>query len=193
MPLGMGGHVREIRCTRLMLTAVCGAVAALITACGSSQAARPAAAAVPARVSAHDRAWLSDADQGSLSGMEAGRLAELVGSTSAVRAAGAAMMADDSSLNLAVRRAASRLKLGLPTAVSYEQVKTYDRLTGEQQGLGFDYDFTGSMLHDGQGMIDATKWEISHGSSPVLINLARRALTGLNRDQKLLAAAVPSS
>jgi transketolase len=56
----------------------------------------------------------------------------------------------------------------------------------------FDDDFTGTVLADHQQMIAATQAEVSHGSSPAVVRLARQTLPVLRRHLKLLQAAAGS-
>lgn len=118
----------------------------------------------------------------------AGQLAALDGASPAVRSTGAVMNRDHQALDAVLIKAASAFKISLPTSQTVEDADAYDRLTGET-GHKFDYDFIGTMLAAHQTMITATQTEISHGSSPQVIKLARQALPVLIKHLKMLQAA----
>ncbi len=178
--------MRNIRGIRLLLAVACGAAIAAVSGCGSAPAMRPAAATV--HVSNQDRRWIGQAHTADMAEIDSGQLAALDGTTPAVRSVGTVLSRDHTASDAALVKLAGRLKVALPTSQTVRQTEDYDRLANETGRL-FDYDFIGTMLAAHQSMISATRWEISHGSSPDVTRLARQALPILLKHLKLLQAA----
>jgi predicted outer membrane protein len=159
-------------------------------ACGSAQAAGTNPAS-PYNLSSRDIHWLDMAHQVNLAEIQTGQYAETNTGTAAVKSAGAAMVHDHTALDITLVGLANRLHVGLPQYLTNQQVETGDRLSSEL-GLAFDDDFIGSMLTGHHQMIAATEAEISQGSSPPVVGLARQALPVLEKHLMMLRAAASS-
>jgi hypothetical protein len=72
--------------------------------------------------------------------------------------------------------------------LTVHQVQIGDELSAEQ-GPAFDHDFAASMETGHDIMIAATRWEISHGSSPQVVALAQQALPVLLMHLKMMRTA----
>lgn len=181
--------MRNSRHARLLLAVAGGAAIAAASGCGAAQAVQPPAPA--AHVSQQDRRWIVQAHTANMAETDTGQLAALDGATPAVRSVGSVLSGDHTASDAALIKLAGRLTIALPTSETVRQTEAYDRLTNETGHL-FDYDFIGTMLAAHQSMISATRWEISHGSSPDVTRLARQALPVLLKHLKLLQAAAPA-
>ena len=161
--------------------------------CGTAQAGQPAvrAASGASKVSLNDRHWINAAHQADMAEADAGRLAALIGGNPMIRSAGRVLDRDHTAFDARLIRAARALKLTLPQHETVGQITIYDRLTAES-GHAFDHDFTASMMTAHQDLIAATRYEIAHGSSPAVVNLARQALPVLGKHLKMLQAAAPT-
>ncbi len=141
-------------------------------ASGRAQAGGPATSA-PANVSSQERHCVYQAHQADLAEMEVGQLAEQAGSTTAIQSAGSELAKDHAALDTKLIRVAHTLKL--PVRQTVQQTQLHDRLSTET-GFAFDHDCTASMMTAHQSMIAATRQEISHGSTPAVVSLAKQAL-----------------
>jgi putative membrane protein len=181
--------MRTSRRSRWGLAAACCAVLAAASACGSATAGE--SPAVPAAgVSRTDRAWIAKAHQADMAEMQAGQFAESNGSNPTIRQAGVALVRDHEAFDTRLTGTAEKLKIGLPTSMTVHQIEIGDRLSGEQ-GPAFDHDFVASMMTGHDIMIAATRWEIAHGSSPQVVELARQALPVLVKHLQMMRAAAP--
>lgn len=81
--------------------------------------------------------------------------------------------------------------MSLVQHLSVQQTETSDRL-GKELGFTFDHDFTASMMTAHQQMIAATRAEIRHGTSHVVIAFARQALPVLEKHLRMLQAVAAS-
>jgi putative membrane protein len=169
----------------ILLSGGCLLLAGL-TACSGTQASQSPASR--ARVSRADRAWLGQVHQADMAEMQAGQLAQARGGTSAVRAAGTMLYRDHQSFDITLARAATSLRLALPAHETVHQTEIGDRLASEPR-YQFDSDFLASMISAHERMIAATAAEITRGSSPQIVTLARQALPVLRKHLAALKAA----
>lgn len=132
----------------------------------------------PQRPSAQDRAWLAAAHQANLAEVRAGELARKKGTTAAVRSAGERMVADHSRLDGEVTRVADELGVSLPKTAAPADKAAATRLANES-GSRFDQDFLATMITGHQKLIGETQRQLSQGSSPQVIALARKAMPDL--------------
>ena len=181
--------MRKCYGSRPALAAACCAALTMCSACGSAQAGESAAARA-AGVSRADRAWIAAAHQADLAEIQAGQFAESNGSNPTIRRAGAMLVRDHQAFDTKLVSVAGKLKLSLPTAMTGHQTQIGDELSGEQ-GAAFDHAFVAAMLTGHDIMIAATRQEIAHGSSPVVVALARQALPVLLKHLKTMRAAAP--
>lgn len=128
------------------------------------------------------------AHEADLAEMEVGYVAEQDGRSTAVQSAGSELARDHTALDSKLVRVARKLKLKLPPSPAVQQIQVHDRLIKEA-GYAFDHDFTASMMTAHQAMIAATRYEISHGSAPAVVSLAKQALPVLVKHLKMMQAA----
>ncbi|WP_188193282.1 DUF4142 domain-containing protein [Nonomuraea sp. SYSU D8015] len=124
--------------------------------------------------SEQDRAWLRTIHQGNLAEVQAGRLAEGKGTTKQVKAIGRMLVQDHARMDVQVVQTASGLGIRLPGSTSGEQRAEYLRLR-DATGKAFDQEFLASMTNAHTAAIAATQTEISKGSSPAVVSLAKTA------------------
>jgi putative membrane protein len=179
-------------------------VASAGTAC-SSGAAKPAVPTVSptsgsptmgsptaqGRPSAQDRTWLSGIHQANLAEVEAGGLAAKKGATSAVRSIGRMLSTDHTQFDDKVTNAARRLGVSLPTAAAPSDAAAAQRMRGES-GRTFDRDFLSTMISGHEKAIANTRTQISQGSSPEAVALAKEALPHLRHHLAALRKAQSS-
>lgn len=177
-----------MRGTRLAIAIIFSAVLVAVSACGAGTAGHPAADPGRPRLSHADYHWIYVAHQANMAEIQAGRLGQLDGGSSAIRSAGATMLRDHEALDSELIKVANAMKLRLPQTLTVQQADTIDRLS-QESGVQFDHDFTASMMTAHQTMITATRYEIAHGSSPAVVTLARKALPVLFKHLKMLQAA----
>ncbi|MEV0403848.1 DUF4142 domain-containing protein [Actinoallomurus sp. NPDC050550] len=158
-------------------------------------AARPtsvtAAPTSRAPVSAQDRAWLREAHQANLAEIDAGGLAQKKGTTPAVRSAGRMLVTDHTAFDGKVTRLAERLGVSLPKTPTPEDAAAADRLQKES-GKAFDQDFLSTMASGHQKVIADTRTQVSQGSSPRVIALAKKALPELRKHLAMVRKAETS-
>jgi putative membrane protein len=181
--------MRDIRLTSV---AICCAALAAVTACGTTNAVRPAAASSTIHASRTDRIWVRQAHQANLAEIQVGELAESDGGTKAVKSAGTVLARDHQALDKSLIPVAQKLTVGLPTSPSVTQTETADRLSKEN-GRKFDQDFAASMVTAHEIMIALTRQEIAHGSAPAVVRLARQALPVLVKHLKMMRAIVTAA
>jgi putative membrane protein len=135
-------------------------------------------AAVPVRTAAppsdQDKAWMWAVHEGNLAEVQAGRLAQGKGTTKEIKAIGGMLVEDHTKLDIQVTDAASKLGIRLPTSPSAEQRAELVRLR-KATGKDFDEDFLAGMTKEHKAAIAATHKEISEGSSPAVVGLAKAA------------------
>lgn len=156
------------------------------------QSSPSSAAPAVARVSSEDRSWLNEIHQANLAEAEAGTLAAKKASSGAVRSAGDMMASQHTAFDEKIVEAAARLHVTLPDYLTPGDAEAADRL-GSETGSVYDHDFTSTMMTSHEKVISDTQDEISHGSSPVVTDLARQALPMLRMHLAALqsAAAAP--
>ncbi|MFL6056355.1 MAG: DUF4142 domain-containing protein [Actinoallomurus sp.] len=177
-------------------------IAAAGTACGAG-AAKPmvptvsptssptASPTAHGQVSAQDRSWLTEIHQVNLAEVEVGNLAEKKGATSTVRSAGRRLAHDHSHLDDKTTSVARQVGVSLPGAVAPADAKVADRLKTES-GKTFDQDFLAAMVSGHEKAIADTKTQISQGSSPQVVALAKEALPHLREHLAMLRKAQSS-
>jgi putative membrane protein len=188
----------------LLILPAAALVAAAATACGSG-AAKPAAPTVSPTmgtptmgsptahggVSAQDRAWLTEIHQANIAEVQAGSLAAKKGATTAVRSAGRMLSTEHTQFDDKVRRTARRLGVSLPAAVAPTDAAAAQRLRG-RTGREFDQDFLSTMISGHEQAIAQTQAQISQGSSPQVVALAKEALPHLRHHLAALRKAQSS-
>lgn len=175
----------------------CGAGAAkptvpTVSPTGSPTASPTASSTAHGEVSAQDRSWLTEIHQANLAEVELGDLAEKKGSTPAVRSAGRMLATEHTDFDAKVTRVAGRLGVPLPTALAPADATAANRLRGET-GKSFDQDFLAAMVSGHEKAIADTKTQISQGSSPQVIALAKEALPHLRKHLAVLKKVQASS
>ncbi|MCO6011232.1 DUF4142 domain-containing protein [Actinoallomurus purpureus] len=163
--------------------------AVTVTAGPASGAARPTSVMVSptsrAPVSAQDRAWLREAHQANLAEIEVGELAGKKGTTAEVRSAGRMLVSDHTAFDGKVTRLAERLGVSLPKTPTPADATVASRLRNES-GKTFDQNFLSTMVGGHQKVIADTRTQVSQGSSPQVIALAKHALPELRTHLAML-------
>ncbi|MGN9842014.1 DUF4142 domain-containing protein [Nonomuraea sp. H19] len=150
------------------------AVAALA---GCANAPVNTAAVVPkteTQPSEPDKAWMKAIHEGNLAEVQAGRLAQDKGTGQRVKRIGKMLVQDHTKLDAQVTQTASKLGIQLPTSPSTEQRAEIDRLE-DAKGKDFDREFLASMTKAHTAALSATKTEISDGTNPEVVALAKAA------------------
>lgn len=175
--------------TRLTMLLAAAAVVAL-SGCGDNATTNTAGLAprTDAQPSEQDRTWMAAIHQGNLTEIEAGRLAEKKGAADQVKSIGRMLVDDHTQLDQKVTQTATQLGVKLPTAPTADQSAQIKRLQ-DAKGKDFDKDFLTGMTKAHKDAIAATKKEISDGSSPAVVSLAKTAEPALQEHLKALKKA----
>ncbi|GAA3151902.1 DUF4142 domain-containing protein [Nonomuraea salmonea] len=177
--------------TRLTLLLAAAALAAL-TGCSGQQPPPQSAAAVPGptgeQPSEQDRTWMRAIHQANLTEVQAGRLAQGKATTKPIKQVGQMLVKDHTKLDTKVTRTAEHLGVDLPTSPSPEQHELLNRIR-EVSGQDFDQDFLAGMIKAHREALNATKTEISKGSAPAVVALAKTAAPSLDQHLKALREA----
>ncbi|MFI9837811.1 DUF4142 domain-containing protein [Nonomuraea sp. NPDC051941] len=124
--------------------------------------------------SEQDKAWMRGIHEANLAEVQAGQLGVGKGSTARIKAIGKMLVVDHTKLDTQVTNAATRLRIPLPMSPSADQRAMLAELQDSPRDE-FDQDFTAAMINAHQQTLAATKVEISHGTSPTVVALARTA------------------
>ncbi|GAA1639650.1 hypothetical protein GCM10009733_041000 [Nonomuraea maheshkhaliensis] len=175
--------------TRLTLSLAVAALATL-PGCAGDTAQNYAAVATPtaAPPSEQDKAWLGAIHQGNLAEVQAGGLARNKGTTKQVKSIGRMLIEDHNQLDRKVTQAATRLGVRLPSSPDAGQHKELNRLE-EAMGEDFDQDFLSGMVKAHKQALAATQKEITKGSSPAVVALAKTAAPSLRQHLSALRKA----
>ncbi|NUR87673.1 MAG: DUF4142 domain-containing protein [Nonomuraea sp.] len=175
--------------TRLTMLLAAAAVVAL-SGCGDNATTNTAGLAprTDAQPSEQDRTWMATIHQGNLAEIEAGRLAEKKGSADQVKSIGRMLVDDHTQLDQKVTQTATQLGIKLPTGPTADQSSQIKRLQ-DAKGKDFDKDFVTGMTKAHKEAITATKKEISDGTSPAVVALAKTAEPSLQEHLKALKKA----
>jgi putative membrane protein len=177
----LGSYFLAVVALSLMASTACGGIAVQRTVTAVSVSSM-------GPVSARDRAWLAEAHQANLAEVQVGKLAEKRGGTPAVRSAGAMLVTDHTKFDSEVTRVARDLGVPLPKTAMPDDITAAKRLSRES-GSQFDKDFLSTMITGHEKVIADTKVEISKGSSPQVISLAKSALPTLDKHLNTLRKA----
>ncbi|MFG1695241.1 DUF4142 domain-containing protein [Nonomuraea sp. NPDC049309] len=158
---------------------------AVLPGCAGQQP--PYTAAVPAppsdagaEVSEQDREWMRLIHQANLAEVQAGRLAQGKATTKQIKKVGETLVKDHTQLDTKVTKTAEQLGIDLPTSQSKEQREMLDRIQSAS-GQDFDQDFVSGMIKAHRQALNATKTEISKGSAPAVVSLAKAAEPSLEK------------
>ncbi|MGW4407713.1 DUF4142 domain-containing protein [Nonomuraea sp. NPDC004702] len=175
--------------TRLTMLLAAAAVVAL-SGCGESATTNTAGLTprTDAQPSEQDRTWMATIHQGNLAEIEAGRLAEKKGATDQIKSIGRMLVDDHTQFDKKVTETASQLAIQLPAAPTSAQAAMAKRLQ-DAKGKEFDKEFVVGMVKAHKSAIEATKEEISKGSSPAVVALAKSASPTLQEHLKALKKA----
>ncbi|MEV5890530.1 DUF4142 domain-containing protein [Nonomuraea fuscirosea] len=175
--------------TCLTLSLAVAALAA-VSGCAGETAQNYAAVATPTGTppSEQDKAWLGAIHQGNLTEVQAGALARNKGTAKQVKAVGAMLVKDHNQLDAKVTQTAVRLGVRLPSSPDASQHKELNRLE-EAMGEDFDQDFLSGMVKAHKQALAATQKEISKGSSPAVVALAKTAAPSLRQHLSALRKA----
>ena len=183
---------------------VAAVVAAGTAACGNdtgspSSGSSPAAATMSAqptgsptatgRLSAQDKKWMTMIHQVNLAEIEVGRLAQRKGTTAQVRSLGRTFVDDHTMLDRKVVSVSRSLNITLPSGVMPDQAELARKLA-QMSGRQFNDTFVSTSITGHQDAIAATKTEISRGSNPMVISVARQALPVLQKHLTMSKKAV---
>ncbi|MFI6793936.1 DUF4142 domain-containing protein [Nonomuraea sp. NPDC050383] len=160
-------------------------VAAVVVLGGSPV---PAATGRGTAVLQQDTMFLREAHQGNLTEVAIGKLAEAKGASDAVRSIGATLMADHAKLDMAVREAARRLDVALPTRPAQKQRALLERMS-TLSGTAFDRAWLTAMVADHREDVKKFKTEIREGSSAVVKEVAKSGLPVIRKHLNELLSA----
>ncbi|MEU6783251.1 DUF4142 domain-containing protein [Nonomuraea angiospora] len=124
--------------------------------------------------SEQDKAWMRGIHEVNLAEVQAGQLGVGKGSTARIKTIGKMLVVDHTKLDTKVTNAATQLHITLPMSPSADQRAMLAKLQDSPRDE-FDEDFTAAMINGHQQALAATKVEISHGTSPTVVALARTA------------------
>ncbi|MET7463088.1 DUF4142 domain-containing protein [Nonomuraea sp. NPDC005501] len=144
-------------------------VAAVVVLGGSPV---PAATARGTAVSQQDTAYLRAAHQGNLAEIAAGKVAQAKGVSDAVRSIGATLVADHTELDAAVREAARRLDVTLPTRATQRDRAMLERVSA-LSGPAFDRAWVTAMIAGHRAALRLGKKELQEGSSTTAKEVAQ--------------------
>jgi putative membrane protein len=172
--------------TRLTMLLAAAAVVAL-SGCGDDASTNTAGLAprTETQPSNQDRTWMAAIHQGNLAEVQAGRLAQGKGTTKRIKSIGKTLVDDHTKLDEKVTQTATQLGITLPTSPTADQSAVVARLQ-DATGKDFDQDFVSGMTKAHRDAIAATKQEISQGSSPAVVSLAKTAEPSLQTHLKAL-------
>nr|WP_176573316.1 DUF4142 domain-containing protein [Nonomuraea pusilla] len=124
--------------------------------------------------SEQDKTWMKEIHQVNLAEIQAGRLGESKGTTKEIKSVGKMLVDDHTKLDSQVTQAASRLGIELPSSPNKDQKELMKKLEGAS-GKDFDTMWLKGMTKGHEQAIEATKKEVSDGSSQVATTLAKAA------------------
>ncbi|MFI7127257.1 DUF4142 domain-containing protein [Nonomuraea sp. NPDC050153] len=153
------------------------AAAALVALGGCADVSTDTAGLAPrtdTQPSEQDKAWMRAIHESNLAGVRAGQLGAGKGRTPRIKAIGKMLVVDHTKLDTKVTGAATRLHIELPMSPSADQRAMLAELQNSPPN-DFDQDFTAAMINEHQDALAATKVEISHGTSPTVVALAKMA------------------
>lgn len=172
----MNARLRSGSCRPFLLTA------ALLLFCTGAYAA-------PSRpLSKQDQTWLKKAHQVNLAEIKAGGLAETKGHANSIQMAGHTLASDHAMLDAKLKPAAQKLRVQLPHVPNAEQ-KNHMKVFTQSVGLQFDKSWAHIEIGGHILAIEATRKEITDGSSPEVKKLANKALPVLMKHLQLLKRA----
>jgi putative membrane protein len=176
---------------RTRLTLLPAAVAlAVLTGCAAEMVTDTAALAphTDTHPSEQDEAWMRTIHEGNLAEVQAGRLAQGKGTTREIKSIGKMLLDDHTKLDTKVTKAATQLGVQLPTSPTAEQRAEVIRLR-DATGKDFDLDFAAGMTKAHTKALAATKKEVSSGSSPAVVALAKSTVPVLQQHLSALRKA----
>jgi putative membrane protein len=158
----------------LALGVAFGAALVLPTAASAASVAHPAAAAPAARaaVSSQDRAWMVAAHQSNLTEIAAGKAAQQKATSRKVRDLGQMLITDHTANDAKLTAAAKTLGVSLPSSPNAQQRAALASVSAKS-GAAFDSAWIASQITGHQKTLAATDTEISSGSDPTVLSLAR--------------------
>lgn len=176
------------------------AMAALTVGCGeATTGARMAATASPQTAAAdqvppsdQDRIWMKKIHRGYLAEVRAGGLAERKGTAAAVKELGTKLVSAHTELDAELTRAAARLGVELPSALSGDQEKAGKALEDASREE-FDRAFLAMIRKQHATAIGETRTEIKKGSSPEVKAMAQSALQVLRHHVLLVKSELDES
>jgi len=125
-----------------------------------------------------DKKFADAAAQGGMAEVMLGELASSNGTHASVKSLGAMMVKDHGKANQQLKSWASAAGYTLPSSVSAEQQKTYDKLKGKK-GTEFDRVFADVMVNDHKKVLAAFKKESTEGSEASLKSFATNTVPTL--------------
>ncbi|MGP3959768.1 DUF4142 domain-containing protein [Nonomuraea sp. 3N208] len=168
--------------TRLTLLLAAAALAGCTEAPTNTAAVAPKTVAPP---SEQDRAWMRTIHQGNIAEIQTGRLAQGKGSTKPIKTIGKMLVQDHTAFDVKVAQLATQLGVQLPKSISSHQREEILQLRAAI-GKDFDQEFLATMTNEHMAAIAATKKEISRGSSPAVVALAKAAVPTLEKHLSVL-------
>ena len=158
----------------LALGVTLGAALALPVAASAAHVAHPAAAAPAARaaVSSQDKAWMVAAHQSNLTEIAAGKAAQQKATSQKVRDLGEMFITDHTANDTKLTAAAKKLAVSLPSSPNAQQRAALASVSAKS-GAAFDSAWIVSQITGHRQALAATDTELSSGSDPAVLSLAK--------------------
>jgi putative membrane protein len=147
-----------------------------------------ASATTSASVSAQDALYLRQAHQTNLAEIAAGKLAQQKGNSQTVKNLGTKFVTDHTILDQALKPVAQTLGVSLPQALNAHQQAVVSRLKAAS-GPQFDTLFVTTQLGGHAQAMQAGQTEITSGTNPQVVKLARQAAPVIASHHRALEAA----
>lgn len=135
--------------------------------------------AMPASVSKADATFAVNTADAGMTEIQAGQLAEKMGTAKDVKDYGAMMVKDHTEAADKLKTLAASKNITLPTTLSSDAQKTIDDLQKKQQGKDFDKAYFDQMISDHKKVISAFEDESKNGSDADIRAFADNTLTTL--------------
>ncbi|MDF2706971.1 MAG: hypothetical protein K0R62_2623 [Nonomuraea muscovyensis] len=175
----------------LAVTASAGCGGATTDTAATDGAPAGAPAAAPVHLSGQDRTWLRTIHQGGIADIHVARLAQTHAKSAEVKALGDTLVAERAKLDENLLSSAQQFGVDLPGTLTEAQSKQAEALAQASNGR-FDRKFVAEMLKSHKDAIAATRRQITRGSAPEVVALAKTTLPSLRSHLDLLRKAARS-
>ncbi|WP_162795088.1 DUF4142 domain-containing protein [Nonomuraea lactucae] len=169
-------------------SAGCGGGATDTAAPEAAPASAPAPSAAAVQMSGQDRTWLRRIHAGGMAELQVARLAQSNAKSRKVKSLGETLLTERGRFDEELLRSAARFGVTLPSTLSKAHRKQAEELAGAA-GRKFDRRFVAEMLKSHKNAIAVTRREITRGSAPEVVALAKTALPSLRSHLGMLRKA----